>query len=198
MAIKKDPEYFNPRDYVSQPETKNFVPRAVVIGLIAVAVLGLGTCVANFTRLNKSAAEMQPVSRAFIDEALETGLPAATDGIWSEFSEVTEEQLNHIRNAMAFYSDVERIGETSCNAQSIARSNGLSGTFVICSTPLEYAATNGRILLTWRREADDWKVVRFLAQYDDMSAFYRAEARKEIISESVSESLVPDIKIADD
>ncbi|MEL7040085.1 MAG: hypothetical protein AAGL90_01100 [Pseudomonadota bacterium] len=103
-----------------------------------------------------------------------------------------------IRSLLDFYNKVERFGETNCNFQSIMRAFGPSGTFVTCATPVEYSQTKGQIIIVWKREAEDWKILHLITLYQDMSAYYKAEARKEIFVEIVPDPVLPEIEIAGD
>ena len=152
----------------------------------------------SLTKLYGYAEERQLATAAFIEQIQEDGLPDADAEIWSPSAGVTEEAVANLRSMMAHFGAAEKIGEPGCQAQAYASNSSSSGTYVKCSTPMTYAATPGQIDITWRREAEEWKVFWFHSNYVDASTYYEAEARRKLVSEGVLDPVQPEVEPVED
>jgi len=180
---------FGDSNYAYQTQNKkNPVLRYILILLGIAVALGLGTCVWGLGALLGLASERQSATDIFVDEVLRDGIPGADSGIWSEEAGVTAESMVDVESMVNHYNPGERASDSSCNAETVARTNGPSGTFVMCVTQTSFDSTTGRIETTWKKEAEDWKLYRFYVHYDDATDYYKAQARAEIEAEMAAES----------
>ncbi len=168
------------------------------MGLGGIVILGLGTCVWGLGSLTQDAAERQPATIAFIEQVFVAGLPDADSDVWMKDVGFDAESLGAIQKVMDHFSEIEEVGEAACHAQSIARTNGPSGTFAYCVVPVSYAKTSGRIEMTWKKEADTWQVARFFLHYDDMSSYYEAAALKKLALDNLTADVPQPVNIPDE
>ena len=179
------------------PPPKRGIGKYILIGLAGIVILGLGTCVWGLGSLTQVAAERQPATDAFVEQVLASGLPDADSDIWMGGVGFDAETLGTLQNVMDHFAGTEEVGSATCNAQSMMRTNGPSGTFVFCVVPASYPTTKGRFEMTWKKEEDNWKIVRFYLHYDDMSSYYEAEARKKIELENMTEEMLGEVNVPD-
>lgn len=186
------------------PKPKRGVKTYLFIGILVALVLAIGTCGWSLVGLNQMSVERQAATKAFAESVLQSGIPQEDASIWADVAGFDAETLSEMQDALDhFQSGSEQVGETACNAQSMVRTNGPSGTFVFCSIPMTYDETKGRFDITWKQEAEDWKILRFVLHFEDLSSYYEAKAREKIELENMSDSMVPSVnlpetEIADD
>ncbi len=189
MTNKKSESPFGDANYVQQPQTnKNPALKYILIGVGLLVLLGMGSCVWGFGSLFAMASERQSATDEFVDAILEKGLPAMESELWSKDAGISAEGYFEVEQMVAHFAPGERASESTCNANVSARTNGPSGTFVMCVTQTTYAATTGRIELTWKKESEDWKVYQFYTHYDDASSYDEAKARAKSEAEMAVET----------
>ena len=180
------------------PPPKRGVGKYILIGLGIIVILGLGTCVWHLGSLTQLAAERQQATDVFVEQVFMSGVPDEDSDFWMEDVGFDAETLGMMQGAMDHFSETENVGSAACNAQSMIRTNGPSGTFVFCVVPVSYTDTNGRIEMTWKKEAETWKVMRFFLHYDDLSSYYEAKARKKIASEDLIDEALEPVSISEE
>lgn len=189
MTDKKLENPFGDANYVRQSQdNKNPALKYILIGVGLLVLVGMGSCVWGFGSLFAMASERQSATDEFVDGVFENGLPAMESELWSKDAGIDAESYFEVKRMVAHFAPGERANESTCNANVSAGTNGPSGTFVMCVTQTTYAATTGHIELTWKKEAEDWKVYRFFTHYDDASTYYEANARAKLEAEMAAET----------
>jgi hypothetical protein len=155
--------------YVQQPVPKKGMPRWV-FALIALGVLGLGTCVYSGVKMfgaisDRSAASLE-VSKAFLTD----GLPDAGDPIYAKRLDITQETVDSTNRFFAQFGPVSEYSDASCNLKASANTNAAqSGTFATCVLQIQAEHSPGTVTVTWVREEETWKLGGFYVNFHDNS-----------------------------
>ena len=186
--LQDDPFGDDLRPYETR-KPKRSLWRNILIGAGLLVALGIGSCVWGMSNLFAAASDRQPATRDFFDQVQDNGLPSAESGIWMEVSGFDQETLDELQSAIDYFGPPKSIGETGCRAHSRTTTNGPSGTYVMCTIPVVYTETPGRVEMTWRKLGDEWKVSRFFLGYDKINGYFEDKARAKI--EAETEASVP-------
>ncbi|MEM6901059.1 MAG: hypothetical protein AAF583_14980 [Pseudomonadota bacterium] len=159
-------------------EKRRFPWIAVIVGLVLFGLFG--SCSWVFVGILQNAVEVRPLDDSFVAEALETGLPAAGDDIYSEFSGVAAGEVSAVNTMIENLGQLNELGEASCQANSSASTDSLSGHFVTCNRVSVFAVTQVAVSTTWRLEDEVWKLLAFNLNLADIGAYTDAVAKNAI------------------
>ncbi len=141
-----------------------------VFGLIALAFIGLGTCIFNGVKLfgaigERSEASVE-VSKAFLTD----GMPAADDPIYSRRMDLTQEKVDNINRFFAQFGPVSEYSVPNCTMNTTANTDAAkSGTFATCVLQIQAEHSPGTVTVTWVREDETWKLGGFYVNFHDNS-----------------------------
>jgi hypothetical protein len=138
-----------------------------VFALIALAVLGLGTCVYKGVQAFGALSERGEASVELAKTFLTDGMANADDPIYSRRIEITQENIDQLNRFFPQFGAVSDYSDAACNMQSVANTDASkSGTFTTCTLRIEAEASPGTVTVTWVREDEMWKLFGFFVNYD--------------------------------
>jgi len=162
-------------DYEETPKRR--VPWGWIVG--AIVLLLFGTCSFAFVGVFKNIGVVKPINDGFIATVLDSQLPPANAGSYSEASGITDEALEPVNRMISTLGAPDEIGETSCSENSHAGTGQSSGQFVSCTGSVTYSATPATLFTTWKKEGEDWKILTFNINLGDVEAYGQLVAERE-------------------
>ncbi len=160
----------------SQPEPAYTVPQSQkkkgpplwVFGLIALAFLGLGTCVFKGVQAFGAMSERADASVELAKQFLTDGMADEGDPIYSRRLEITQEQIDKLDRFFQQFGTVTDYSDAMCNIQTSANTDpSKAGTFATCSLRIEAEHSPGTVTVSWLREDQMWKMAGFHVNFDD-------------------------------
>ena len=173
--------------YVPQKTPKKGIP-LWVFALIALGVIGLGTCVYGGVKMFGAISERSTASVEVAKAYMKDGLPAADDPIYSRRMGITQEKVDSTNRFFSQFGRVSEYSDATCNLKSSANTNAAkSGTFATCVLQIQAEHSPGTVTVTWVREDEAWKLGGFYVNFHDNSVLMD-KAEKLDALEAASES----------
>jgi len=166
-------------DYEEKPE-KRFRKRWVFGGIF---ILLFGACSYAFVGMFKNIGVVKPINEAFTSKVLSDGLPPANESVYSIKGTTTDSAVESVNKMISTLGAPDEISEANCNANSSASTNDISGEFVTCAVALDYAISTGSLTTRWRKEKEEWKLLAFQLNIDDVDAYTDLVVEKKISEE---------------
>lgn len=159
------------------------------IALASVVALGLiGSCSWFFVGLFQNAAEVKLLDDSFIATSFDDGLPKADADVYSPHGGITVDAISSVNTMIENLGTLRNLGTATCQANSSASTDSLSGHFVVCSRTSVFSVTSAIVSTTWRREDETWKVLGFNLNLIDIGAYTEAVAERAVADAAEAEN----------
>ncbi|MDP3459344.1 MAG: hypothetical protein Q8S09_08730 [Hyphomonas sp.] len=141
-----------------------------ILGGLGLAAVLLGMCVKGGVDLFAAIGERSAASVAIAKQFTASGLPTASDPIYSRRSGVNDDAVEKVNRLIAQFGSVSDFTDASCTLNSAANTNATeSGTFANCALSANSDLSPVDITVRWIREDEAWKLLAFNLNYTDQS-----------------------------
>jgi hypothetical protein len=134
--------------------------KIIKYGVLALVIIGIGSCAWLFAGLAKDASAMREPTAQLVRTAFSDGLPEASE--WSPKAGVSQDQLAQLEGFIRALGEPPADVEFDCGAS--ARSDSTDrpdGRFVSCEKDIAYANRTMTTKIVWSKEDEEWKLMGY-------------------------------------
>ncbi len=169
-----------------EPKKQKGSKRWWILALVALGILGLGTCSWTFYGLFQQMLDRQAATTEFMQDVYTNGIPAADSEVYHPDGQITQSAIDGVKDLAQPYGTPIEIGSPSCTVRVSANTTASeNGSFADCTAMIEYSVSSGRFDTYWKKQDETWKVLGFYLHFDEAIQEPETEAA---LSESADQS----------